>query len=176
VAAAMSACSFVQAAIGQDEPLVTPEQRQETRDDISIIDNALKFVNDLLRNMLDMHRASNRQLKVNMTPTDIKLDVLDTVRSMLPHKDPKFSVQVDCPDGLVTMTDRLRLKQVCLNLARNSVKFIDKGFIRLRAEVIDNEVHVFIEDSGSGIPEEKKGQLFRKFQESLDSLSQGTVR
>jgi signal transduction histidine kinase len=74
------------------------------------------------------------------------------------------------------MTDRLRLKQVCLNLARNSVKFIDKGFIRLRAEVIDNEVHVFIEDSGSGIPEEKKGQLFRKFQESLDSLSQGTVR
>ena len=78
--------------------------------------------------------------------------------------------------GLVAMTDRLRLKQVCLNLARNSVKFIHEGFIRLRAEVINNEVHIFVEDSGAGIPAEKRKMLFSKFQESLDSLSQGTVR
>lgn len=174
MAAALSACSFVKTAIGEDEPLRTEEQKQETRDDITIIDNALRFVNDLLRNMLDMHRAHNRQMKVNMTPTDIKLDVLDTVQSMLPQRDPKFVVEVECPDGLVAMTDRLRLKQVCLNLARNSVKFIHEGFIRLRAEVIDNEVYVFIEDSGPGIPAEKRTHLFSKFQESLDSLSQGT--
>jgi signal transduction histidine kinase len=176
VAAAMSACSFVKTALNEDEPLKTEEQKQETRDDIKIIDNALKFVNDLLRSMLDMHRAADKQLKVNLTPTDIKLDVLESVHSMLPQRDPKFRVQVECPDGLMVMTDRLRLKQVCLNLSRNSVKFISEGFIRLRAETIDNEVCVIIEDSGPGIPSEKRGMLFREFQESLDSLSQGTVR
>jgi signal transduction histidine kinase len=176
VAAAMSACSFVKTAINEDEPLKTEEQKQETRDDIKIIANALKFVNDLLRSMLDMHRAADKQLKVNLTPTDIKLDVLESVHSMLPQRDPKFRVQVECPDGLMVMTDRLRLKQVCLNLSRNSVKFISEGFIRLRAETIDNEVCVIIEDSGPGIPREKRGMLFREFQESLDSLSQGTVR
>jgi len=174
VAAAMSACSFVKNAIEGDHPLNTEEQRQETRDDVNIIDNALRFVNDLLRNMLDMHRAANKQLKVNMTPTDILHDVLESVHAMLPQRDPKFAVEVDCPEGLVTMTDRLRLKQVCLNLARNSVKFIHEGFIRLRAQVIDNEVHIFIEDSGPGIPADKRQMLFSKFQESLDSLSQGT--
>jgi CheY-like chemotaxis protein len=35
-------------------------------------------------------------------------------------------------------------------------------------------VQIWVEDSGPGIPEEKKGQLFAKFQDSLDSLSQGT--
>lgn len=175
VAAAMSACSFVKTAIDQDDPLRTSEQKKETREDIKVIDNALRFVNDLLRNMLDMHRAANKQLKVNMTPTDIQLDVLESVHAMLPQRDPKFRVEVNCPDGLVAMTDRLRLKQVCLNLARNSVKFISEGFIRLRAEVVNNEVCIYIEDSGPGIPKEKREILFSKFQESLDSLSQGTV-
>ncbi len=175
VAAALSACSFVKAAVGEEDPLRTPEQRQETMEDVGIIDNALRFVNDLLRNMLDMHRAANRQLRVNMTPTDILHDVLESVHAMLPQRDPNFDVEVDCPAGLAAMTDRLRLKQVCLNLARNSVKFIQKGFIRLRAEVVDGEVVMYVEDSGPGIPVEKRDMLFNKFQESLDSLSQGTV-
>jgi hypothetical protein len=175
VAAAMSACSFVKIAVNEKEPLSTEEAMRETREDVGIIDNALRFVNDLLRNMLDMHRAANKQLKVNMMPTDILHDVLEPVQAMLPQRDSKFEVQIECPDGLVTMTDRLRLKQVCLNLGRNSVKFIDKGFIRLRGEVINDEVHIFIEDSGPGIPAGKREILFSKFQESLDSLSQGTV-
>jgi hypothetical protein len=112
VAAAMSACSFVKTAVNENDPLRTEEARMETREDVDIIDNALRFVNDLLRNMLDMHRAANKQLKVNMTPTDILHDVLESVQAMLPRRDAKFEVQVECPVGLVAMTDRLRLKQV----------------------------------------------------------------
>ena len=61
-----------------------------------------------------------------------------------------------------------------LQLARNSAKFVQKGYIRLRAEVVDGSVVICIEDSGPGIPEEKRMQLFARFQESLDTLSQGT--
>ena len=83
------------------------------------------------------------------------------------------------------------------------MKFVHEGFIRLRAEVVvvDNSngtvtindydcndieagtstppnstVRLYVEDSGSGIPFEKRGKLFAKYQESLDLLSQGTVR
>mmetsp|Transcript_42487 Transcript_42487/g.102348 ORF Transcript_42487/g.102348 Transcript_42487/m.102348 type:complete len:947 (+) Transcript_42487:339-3179(+) len=174
VAAAMCACSFVKSAVEDAEPLKTDSQRQEIVEDVNIIDNALKFVNDLLRNMLDMHRATNKQLKVNMAPTDIMHDVLESVKAMLPQRERKFDVLIECPDGLATMTDKLRLRQVVLNLARNSVKFIDRGFIKLRAEVVNGEVNIFVEDSGPGIPKEKREILFNKFQESLDSLSQGT--
>ena len=40
---------------------------------------------------------------------------------------------------------------------------------------MDNEVRLAVEDSGIGIPKEKRDLLFAKFQESLDQLSQGTV-
>jgi len=56
VSAAMAACSFVKTAIHKEEPLRTMDAIQTTRDDVYTIENALKFVNDLLRNMLDMHR------------------------------------------------------------------------------------------------------------------------
>ena len=35
-------------------------------------------------------------------------------------------------------------------------------------------VQLAVEDSGKGIPVEKRARLFEKFQESLDSLNQGT--
>jgi signal transduction histidine kinase len=175
VAAAMTACSFVKAAVFENEPLATEESCSTTRQDIAIIENAMKFVNDLLRNMLDMHRAATQQLKVTMEPTDLFLDVLEPVHSMLNQRNANFLVDLDCPRQLLVVTDRLRLKQVVLNLGRNSLKFVESGYVRLRAQVAEGMVELSIEDSGPGIPPEKRGSLFNKFQESLDSLSQGTV-
>jgi signal transduction histidine kinase len=176
VAAAMAACSFVKAAVNEKDPLSTQESRSTVREDVVIIENALKFVNDLLRNMLDMHRAANKQLKVTMEPTDLLHDVLEPVHSMLNQRNANYKVEIDCPNHLFVTTDRLRLKQVVLNLGRNSLKFVESGYVRLRAVVVDGMVELSIEDSGPGIPPEKRSLLFNKFQESLDSLSQGTVR
>lgn len=44
----------------------------------------------------------------------------------------------------------------------------------MRASVVNNCVHLYVEDSGPGIPAGKRDMLFNKFQESLDSLNQGT--
>lgn len=171
----MSACSFVKTALKQKEPLRDEESIITTREDVNIIDNALKFVNDLLRNMLDMHRATNKKMKVSLTPTDILHDVLEPVQSMLMQRGGKIDVQVSCEDSTFALADRLRLNQVMLNLGRNSAKFVDEGFIRLSAKAFENGiVQVSVEDSGPGIPEKKKKMLFQKYQESLDMLSQGT--
>ena len=86
-----------------------------------------------------------------------------------------MEVKVSCDVGAFAMADRLRLKQVLLNLGRNSAKFVEEGFIRLSAvKVGDEVVQLAVEDSGPGIPEDKKKLLFQKYQESLDMLSQGT--
>lgn len=45
----------------------------------------------------------------------------------------------------------------------------------MRADVVDNDqVRIYVEDSGPGIPPQKQKELFTKYQESLDLLSQGT--
>ena len=61
-----------------------------------------------------------------------------------------------------------------LNLVRNAAKFVEVGFLRMRATIEDKDVRLYIEDSGPGIPMSKRENLFAKYQESLDTLSQGT--
>jgi CheY-like chemotaxis protein len=68
----------------------------------------------------------------------------------------------------------LRLKQIVLNLAMNSAKFIKQGFIRLRAEVVEGNVVLYVEDAGPGIPLKERETMFTKFKGSLERLSQGT--
>lgn len=61
-----------------------------------------------------------------------------------------------------------------MNLGRNSAKFTSNGWIRFRALVVDGFVELHVEDTGPGIPQNKKDLLFEKFQTSLDVLNQGT--
>lgn len=176
VAAALSACSFVKSTVHSKDSLCDDEQVQTLKEDVHTIDSSLRFVNDLLRNMLDMHRASKKQLEVTLASTDVLHDVLEPVRSMLFQRSGKIAVIIDCPADTFVMADRLRLNQVILNLGRNSYKFIhDEGFIRFRARKFDGYVEISVEDSGPGIPLQKRSMLFQKYQESLDVLSQGTV-
>ena len=176
LAAALSAASFVSASLDDAEAMRTEKGRLLAKDDLSIVDSSLHFINDLLRNMLDLHRASANQLLLAETPTALLDDVLQPVVTMLYCRGPNVSVSIECPSDLAVSVDRIRLKQIVLNLARNSVKFVVNGFVRIRAAVDDStrSVVINIEDSGPGIPVNKRHQLFNKFQESLDSLHQGT--
>ena len=123
---------------------------------------------------IDMHRAASKKLNVELAPLDVLQDILDPVGALLYQRDLGFEVIIECPKNLFVMTDRLRLKQVMLNLGRNSAKFVERGFVKLGAEVIDDEVIIYVADSGPGIDKEKRRHLFSKFQESLDVLDQGT--
>jgi signal transduction histidine kinase len=179
VAAAISACTFVKAAVNEEPPLMEEMTRQSCREDVDIIHYSLQFVNDLLRNMLEIHRARDKQVRVEMEVTDLLRDVLEPVDSMLYRRNAGFKVILDCTNSLFVLSDRLRLKQIILNLALNSAKFIDGGdanFIRLGAAEINGVVQLSVCDSGPGVPLDKRSNLFSKFQPSLDVMNQGTVR
>ena len=171
----MAACSFVSAFIQKDSRVSDVAARSGVKNDLDVIETSLNFINDLLRSMLDMHRTTDRQLEIHMTPTDILHDILEPVSSIICHRNEQQHVIVNCPTSLVVMTDRLRLKQVIINLGRNSAQFVESGSIKLCAEVVDGYVQLSVEDSGPGIPLSKRNQLFCKYQESLDMLCQGTV-
>jgi len=175
LSAAMSACSFVSSAVNQPKPLSDPKDQAMVQEDISVIGTCLRFINDFLRITLDISRADSGRLELKKASTDVIQDVISPVVAMLYTRNANYQVLTDdCPESLVIQADNLRLKQVVLNLARNSQKFVEKGFIRLRVSYTNHKVFIFVEDSGPGIPEEKQNALFAKFQSSLDLMSQGT--
>ena len=172
LSSAMSALSFIKSAVL--EPNYTKTTQKAILEDISIMNASLQFINELLRNMLDVHRTTDKQMKLDFGPTDVGRDVLQPVASILFMRGAKVDIKTDCPDDLFVKSDRMRLKQIILNLASNATKFVQVGFIRLRAANVKGSVELSVEDSGPGIPPSKRQRLFARFQESLDSLNQGT--
>jgi len=71
---------------------------------------SLEYVNDLLRNMLDMHKASCDQLQITLNPACLRKDILEPVATMLYQREDNFSIEVDCPEDLMVSTDHIRLK------------------------------------------------------------------
>jgi CheY-like chemotaxis protein/anti-sigma regulatory factor (Ser/Thr protein kinase) len=62
------------------------------------------------------------------------------------------------------LADRQRLKQVLLNLVANAVKYNrEGGSARLSCEVHGERSRIVVQDSGPGIPEQRKHRLFTAF-------------
>ena len=119
LSSALAALNFV--SVQTADPLLVPDatHRAAIKGDLTIMDSSLQFVNELLRNMLDLARCSdNKGMSLNWAPTDVLRDVLEPVASILFMRGTKVQVQAMCePHTLVVKADRMRLKQICLNLA-----------------------------------------------------------
>ena len=170
----MTAGSFISAAVNEPEPLTDLETTRSIREDIEVVMSSLCFVNDFLRNIIDIYRVNNNKMKLTLSPTDIRRDVFDPVLAILYRRMSNFEVVVECPVNLMVMSDSIRLKQVVLNLVCNASNFVQKGFVRMRAQVVNGNVQLYVEDSGPGIPMDKQKYLFCKYHANLDLLSQGT--
>ena len=73
--------------------------------------------------------------------------------------------------------DKVRLRQVMLNLLTNAVRFTERGSIDIRTELQAGELVVSVQDTGRGIAAEEMPRLFEEFQQLRtveDKANQGT--
>ena len=72
--------------------------------------------------------------------------------------------------------DPKHLSQALINLLSNAVKFTDRGWVRLRAELLSEDgarllARFEVGDSGIGIPPEQQQHLFEAFRQADASIS-----
>jgi len=76
-------------------------------------------------------------------------------------------------ENLIVYTDKQKLKQILINLLKNSIKFTHEGYIECnyKREVIDNVsmLKFWVKDTGIGIPKEKQNMIFDVFRQVDDS-------
>lgn len=71
-------------------------------------------------------------------------------------------------------SDRSKLQQVLMNLLKNAIKFTSKGIIKFGYKVEKTHLLFFVEDSGIGIPEDKKEVIFDRFKQVDDLTPKST--
>src|ERR1700685_3202654 len=105
-------------------------------------------------------------------PTDTR-EACDFIRTLFSEPAIKKGIKLEChvaPDlPHALLIDRVRLRQVLVNLVGNAVKFTDHGHIEVRLSCqktpASSRIAVLIEviDSGVGIPKDRLEAIFKPF-------------
>ena len=135
----------------------------------------LQLVNDLL----DVSTIEKGRLKVepvSCSPAEVLTEVVRLIEPQARAKGLDLSVAPTVSMPATIRTDPTRLRQILTNLIGNAVKFTDKGFIRVAAELIDAHtssprLQFEVTDTGIGIQADHLQEIFRPFSQVRRSTS-----
>lgn len=134
---------------------------------------------DLVNDVLDYAKVSAGKISAKPIPLSVQeiLDDLSTlVRSQAQAKGHTLKV-TPVDSNMTVLCDRRHLRQIMINFLTNAIKYTpDKGEVVLGAEVEGSDrIRIWVRDSGVGIPEEARGNVFGAFERVDNKYSMGQV-
>ncbi|MGY2048770.1 PAS domain-containing sensor histidine kinase [Methylobacterium sp. JK268] len=138
-----------------------------------------QYLLSVIDDILDMSRIEARRVTLVKQPlavADVLERVLGQVAEAARLKGLTLSVELS-PDAVV-LADSRAMHQVLLNLMQNAVKFTPEGGrVAVRTRRALDAVHIFVEDSGIGIPKAvlpKLGAPFERVESNLSRSFKGS--
>ena len=167
------------AIIGMSHILLNSELSTKQREQLGKILSASSSLLGVINDILDFSKIEASKLELESIPFDLD-DVLHNLATVTRDKAEEkgleliFDLGEDVPRLLIG--DSLRLGQVLINLTSNSVKFTEKGSVKVKIEKVESgkrttKLKFSVSDTGIGIAEEKQQELFKPFQQSDTSTT-----
>jgi PAS domain S-box-containing protein len=146
---------------------------EEQADRLTKIDNASRHLLAIINDILDLSKIEAGKLQLEDSDFNLSA-VLDNVASIItPAAQEKgLAVEIDRDSVPAWLRgDAVRLRQALLNCAGNAVKFTDKGWVTLRALLLQEDaegllVRFSVTDTGIGIAPEARQRLFQSFEQA----------
>ena len=160
-----------------DDKSLPDSAKDEVNDIVMASDNLLEIVNGIL----DISKIEAGKLEIINTEyvfNKVTTELIALTRGRLGDKPIEFITKIDESIPQVLYGDASRLKQICVNILTNAVKYTKEGSITFSINsVIKNDVCrliISVEDTGIGIKQENLNKLFNKF-ERLDLKDNITI-
>lgn len=131
---------------------------------VSLIRNSTQTMLALVNDLLDVAKAESGRLSIE--PAHVRLPaLLSTLRGLTrPMTEGKpVNVAISAEGAPATiLTDEVALTAILRNLLSNSIRYTDRGEVRLTVRELGGRIQITVSDTGTGIP---PGQLERVFED-----------
>jgi two-component system sensor histidine kinase/response regulator len=167
------------AIIGLSNLVQKTELNPRQRDYVQKIHQSGKHLLGIINDILDFSKIEAGKLTVEKIDFSLQ-SVLDNVLTLVAEKahakglELIFDIAADVPQRLVG--DALRLSQILINYANNSVKFTDKGQIEVVLRVNERkgdelQLYCAVRDTGIGLTPDQIKLMFQSFQQADSSTT-----
>jgi len=167
------------AVIGFTDMLIDTPLNETQLDFARTIRSSGESLLTLINDILDFSKIESGELRlesIDFSPELLAYDVSEMIRPKIGEKPIELICRIDPQVPPYLKGDPLRFQQVVTNLMGNAPKFTESGEIILSMS-IDEEVedrvkiHVTVQDTGIGIPEDKLALIFEPFQQADGSTT-----
>ena len=157
------------AILGFAQLLESDTETPLTDDQLESLEYILKSGNHLLRlinDVLDLAKIESGKVSLNYESVDISYLIQESIK-LLTKSARSQNVEIFyTPNTQVNFVkaDSARLKQAILNLVSNAIKYNKHpGKIFIETTRFNDMLEISIQDTGNGIPENKRHDLFKPF-------------
>jgi PAS domain S-box-containing protein len=146
---------------GLDGPLTG-----QMENDLKVVQKNGQHLLKLINDILDMAKIEAGRMTISPEPlqiADVVEEVVETTAPLAREKKLLLNIDLDAVSDLIVEADRMRLRQVLLNLVGNAIKFTERGSVTVTAENLGEHVLLCVKDTGIGIPSELVESVFEAF-------------
>jgi len=142
----------------------------------NIIQNSGNQLMRIIDDILEISKLGTKQVKSHEKVICLN-DLLLELFSIFDIKAKENKTPLYLKKGLLEkesmiLTDETKLNKTLSNLVENSLKFTNTGFIELGYQLKNNELEIYVKDTGIGIKPESQETIFERFSQEEKSLSQ----
>jgi signal transduction histidine kinase len=157
-----SIIGFSQLLLRQHKQLLTPQQTEMVGRILHNGKNLLLLINDIL----DLSKIESGRTELKIEKFHLGHLVMDVARefgNQATDKNVAMAVSVCLQDQFI-VNDKLRLRQILVNLVSNAVKFTHEGSIYIEVRELNRDrLSITVRDTGIGICEKYLPHIFDKF-------------
>ena len=158
--------------IGMADLLAETTMDDEQRSYINTIRSSGEALLVIINDVLDYSKIEAEKVSLKARAFDLERCIHDVVTLLSPSAQDKgiqIAIDYDLFMPTIYVGDAGRIRQVLTNLVGNAIKFTEEGHVAIRVVGLPGQddssyhVHLTVEDTGIGIPEDKVGDVFREF-------------
>ncbi len=136
------------------------------KDKMQAMLNSVNRINALVGKMLEMSRLQEGTMALDVEPVNLAMLMREVVKELEGDiTAKKHALTMTFGNELpIVQADRLRIHDVMFNMLHNAVRYTDDGGqLTIGADILNGKVHMWVRDTGRGIPEEDRGKIFDRF-------------
>lgn len=145
---------------------------------IKIIQNSGNQLLRVIDDILEISRLETKQVKVIEKPVclnDLLMELFSVFDLKAKENQIPLYIKTELSDEQSTIyTDKSKLNKIISNLLENSFKYTNKGSINFGYKLINNNIEIFVKDTGIGINIEKQKIIFERFLQENEETSRAS--